>query len=369
MRARGKLVAGLSLVVAVGIAGSGCAVPESAVPPVATTSAFVVPTADPAAVGGSDFGPGPYRVEATIAVGENPRSVAIDPETRKAYVAQFAESADQQSVSVIDTRTRRVTAEIPVGRVYPSSPQSIAVDPLTHLVYLVCGNGAGQVLVIDPDSGTVTAVIESGGDPRAIVVDAPRRTLYVANRFSGTVTVIDTVTRSVLATIPVGGRPEALAVDPTTHDLWIASGSAVSVVDSETYAVSSRILMREAPLSIAIDVRSRTAYVTNSDTNSVSLIDTGSRRQTGEVSLGVRGRAMTAIVDPTAHTVYLTSGVFRTVTMIDTRSRTVTAMRNSGITASNKYGSEVFGAAVDPVSGHLYVTNRNADQIEVIAHE
>lgn len=302
-----------------------------------------------------------------MAVGANPRSVAIDPDTRRAYVAHYVDSAGEQSVSVIDTRTHVVIAEIPVGRAFPDKPQSIAVDPVTHLVYLVSGNSAGKVLVIDPDSRAVTATIEFAGDPTAVVVDPSRSSLYVGNRFSRTVTVIDTVTRSVVATIPVSGWPSGLAVDPATHDLWVVSGAEVSVIDSATTTVRTTIRIGDDPAYIAIDPETRTAYVTHSDGNSVSLIDTVSRTPAGSVSLGERGHAFAAVVDPAVHTVYLTGTVFQTVTMIDTRTRTVTAVRSSGITRAARFGSDTHGAAVDPASHYLYVTNENTGQIEVIA--
>ncbi|WP_416382149.1 hypothetical protein [Nocardia higoensis] len=290
----------------------------------------------------------------------------MDPETHEAYVAHYADSTADQSVSVIDTHTRAVTATIPVGQVFPDSPQSIAVDPVTHLVYLVCGNSAGELLVISPDSRTVTARIDVGGDPAALVVDPVRSTVYVANQFSRTVTAVDTVTRAVVATIPVDGHPTGLTVDPSTHHLWVVSGDDVSVIDPETYTVSTTIRIDEDPKFIAIDPQQRTAYVTHYEGNSVSLIDTVSRTRTGSVSLGERGHAFAAVVDPTAHTVYFTGGVFQIVTMIDTFTREVTAVRLSGITPSTEYGSKTWGAAVDPATHHLYVTNENAGQIEVI---
>ncbi len=364
-----KLIAVLSLGVAAAVAVSGCGatVPAASLPtttaPTTTTTAI-----DPATVGGSRIGPGPYKVEATVAVGANPRSVAIDPELRRAYVAHYVESAAEQSVSVIDIRTQTVIAEIPVGQVFPAKPQSIAVDPVTHLVYLVCGNSAGKVLVIDPDTQSVTATIEFDGDPAAVVVDPSRSTLYVGNRFSRTVTVIDTVTRAIVATIPVNGNPSGLAVDPATHHLWVVSGDGVSVIDSASSTSSATIRVGDEPAYIAIDPETRTAYVTHSDGNSVSLIDTVSRTPAGSVSLGDRGRAYAAVVDPVVHTVYLTGTVFQTVTMIDTLTRTVTAVRSSGITPYARFGSDTHGAAVDPIAHYLYVTNEDTRQIEVIAH-
>ncbi|MGV9822073.1 hypothetical protein [Nocardia xishanensis] len=43
-------------------------------------------------------------------------------------------SGEDQTVYVIDTGTRSVTANIPVG-VYSSEIQPMVVDPVTHLVY------------------------------------------------------------------------------------------------------------------------------------------------------------------------------------------------------------------------------------------
>lgn len=370
MRSKRRLFVGATFAVAAVIAVSGCAASAPVATPVSpsTTTVPAPTTTDPATVGGSDFGPGPYRVEATVTVGESPTSIAIDPETGRAFVARYAEGAATQSVSVIDTRTHSHSGDIPVGQVFPSGPQSIAVDTDTHLVYLVGGNSAGQVLVIDPDRESVTAIIETDGDPVAVVVDALRHTLYVANRFSRSVTVVDTATRATVATIPVDGSPSGLAVDPDTHHLWVASEAGVSVVDAGTHTVSTTVQVGGDPGHIAIDPQTRTAFVTHPAENWVSLVDTTSRTRVAAVSLGVRGRAFAAVVDPVAHTVYLTGGAFDVVTMIDTSTREVTAARYSGITRTTPYGSETLGAAVDPVSHLLYVTNENSGRIEVIAH-
>lgn len=91
MHSRTELIAGIGLAVAVGVFVSGCTAPRAATP-LSTTTAAAPTTTDPATVGGSRIGPGPYRVEATVAVGENPRSVAIDPGAHKAYVAHYADS-------------------------------------------------------------------------------------------------------------------------------------------------------------------------------------------------------------------------------------------------------------------------------------
>ena len=57
-------------------------------------------------------GPGPYRVTATVHVGNYLSGVAVDPGTHTVYVAHQLDG----TVSVIDASTHTVTATVPVGR-------------------------------------------------------------------------------------------------------------------------------------------------------------------------------------------------------------------------------------------------------------
>ena len=66
-------------------------------------------------------------VVATIAVGDGPYAVAVDPAGTRAYVANLFSN----NVSVIDTATNTVVATIPVG----NSPYAVAVHPAGTRVY------------------------------------------------------------------------------------------------------------------------------------------------------------------------------------------------------------------------------------------
>jgi YVTN family beta-propeller protein len=77
-------------------------------------------------------------VAPAIAVGPSPQTVAVDPGINAVYVANSGDN----SVSVIDSRTRSVTQTIPVGK------NPLPVDPDSHTVYV--GNfGDKTVSVIE----------------------------------------------------------------------------------------------------------------------------------------------------------------------------------------------------------------------------
>jgi YVTN family beta-propeller protein len=75
----------------------------------------------------------------SILVGRSPQAIAVDPDIRAVYVA----NRDDNTVSVIDSVTRVVTATIPVGQ----GPRALAVDPATHCVYTVnCDDSTVSVI-------------------------------------------------------------------------------------------------------------------------------------------------------------------------------------------------------------------------------
>jgi YVTN family beta-propeller protein len=96
-------------------------------------------------------------VTATVAVGENPAAVAVDPSLHTAYVANLG-----GTVSVINEATNAVTATVPVG----ADPDGVAVDPTSHTAYVANGGGS-TVSVISATRPTPVATVTSSRNPSA----------------------------------------------------------------------------------------------------------------------------------------------------------------------------------------------------------
>lgn len=345
MRSSTRLVGGIGLVV--GLTVSGCALSKPAAnQPETLTTSTVSPTRDPAANPYyKNVGSGPYRLAANLTVAEDPVGVAVDSARQRVYVA----SGSGRSVAVIDSRTRAVVDTIEVDG-YPTSLQSIAVDPVTHLVFVIIAGGSGNMLVIDPERGEVIDSVPSGGDPDAIAVDGDRRRIYVTNDYYKTVTAIDADTREIVATIPIGGSAVALAIDPATHRVFVPYENNVTVIDPETHVVISNIPIEGSGYGIAIDPATRSAYVTSFHGGPVTIIGTGSLAVTGTVAVQSEA-SMAAAIDAGTGTVFLTSGAFDSVTMIDTETREITASRRM-----EHDDTGTWGIAVDPATHDVYVT-------------
>jgi YVTN family beta-propeller protein len=101
-------------------------------------------------------------------------------------------------------------AEVPVG----IDPRSVAVDPAGRLAFVTNG-ASGTVSVVSlagENRYAVVAEIPVGSEPRGCTLTPNATRLFVANYTDGTVSVVDTASLSVLSTVPVGGHPIALAI-------------------------------------------------------------------------------------------------------------------------------------------------------------
>jgi len=94
--------------------------------------------------------------------------------------------------------------------------------------------------------------------------------------------VISTAANTVVATVPVvsgsyNSGPVAVAITPDGAFAYVANSasSTVSVINISTNTVIATIPVGSQPQGVAITPDSHFAYVTNEISNSVSVIDTG----------------------------------------------------------------------------------------------
>ena len=234
--------------------------------------------------------------------GDGPTAVVADPATHTVY----ANDREQNTVSVIDTSAcnasrlsgcSRTWPTIPVG----SSPQSNAFDPLTHTLY-VNNRNEGTLSVVDTAAcnATVTTGCAQtppktavGGFPQQIAVDPVTDTAYVANGDDGTVSVVNGAICNgadtsgcghTWPTVTVGGSPQAIALDPLTNTIYVTNtdDNTVSVIDGSTCdgadtsgcgQTPPTVAVGTAPRAVGIDTTTDTVYVGNRDDGTVSVID------------------------------------------------------------------------------------------------
>ena len=109
-------------------------------------------------------------VVARLAVGTDPRRVAITPDGAFAYVANFGSN----NVSVIETCTNTLVAAIPVA----ASAHGVAVTPDGASVYVTNAGAPGSVSnlvsVISTATNTVVATVTVGLSPFGVAMGVRR---------------------------------------------------------------------------------------------------------------------------------------------------------------------------------------------------
>ena len=163
-------------------------------------------TTPPPEVTGPPAPPTPSR----LATPSRSTSIALTSDDRFVILA----NRETNSVAVIEVRdpqgndvANKVT-EIAVGQ----EPRYVAVSPDDREIY-VSNTVSGTVSVISlSGTGGVVSDIPVGTEPRAIAVTPNGTRLYVANHTDGTVSVIDVAARQVSQTVQVGGNPAAIAI-------------------------------------------------------------------------------------------------------------------------------------------------------------
>ncbi len=169
---------------------------------------------------------------AEVAVGQDPRAVAILPDDSKAYVTNGASST--VTVLKLSGNDYRILAEIPVG----TEPRGVAVSPNGTRVF-VANHTQGTVSVIDPSTDTVLSEIDLGGNPYGIGVsndgdqDDADEFVYVTQFFAevnpaGGGEGFDDARQGVIHTFPVVGDnpPAKVTLAPMAESGFTADRTA-----------------------------------------------------------------------------------------------------------------------------------------------
>ena len=183
---------------------------------------------------------------------------------------------------------------------------------------------------------------------------------YVANQFFGTVSVIDTATNTVTATITVGDRPvrgggQSGWHPRLRHQRYLERGVGDQHGDQHGDRGDHR---RRPPATAWRSAPDGTrAYVTNFNSNTVSVINTATNTVIATIPVGSGPQGVA--VSPDSTRAYVTNFNSNTVSVINTATNTVIAMTPVGSAPSGVAVAEIDSIApsvtlVTPAQGAVY---------------
>ncbi|MCJ2034509.1 YncE family protein [Methylobacterium sp. J-068] len=181
-------------------------------------------------------------LEETVAVGKEPAALVLDRRGRL-YVAD----RESRQVSVIDTATMARVAVVPVG----AAPFALGLNPAEDRLY-VANVRSGDVSVIDTATRKAVATFAVGGMPYGVAVSPDGGRVLVTNQQAGTLVVLDARDGTTRATVPVGRYPEGVAVAGAQAYVANWFSDSVSVVDLTSLRETARIAVPDGPRSLAV---------------------------------------------------------------------------------------------------------------------
>jgi len=154
---------------------------------------------------------------------------------------------------------------------------------------------------------------------------------------------------TVVATITVGTSPESVAIDPAGTFAYVTNTNSASVskINLATDTVVATITVGSSPRGVAIDPAGTFAYVTNLGSRSISKIDLAGDTVVATITVGISPRGVA--INPAGTFAYVTNANSASVSKINLATDTVVAT----ITV----GSSPYAVAINPAGTFAYVTN------------
>jgi YVTN family beta-propeller protein len=352
----------------------------------------------------------------TVPAGVAPANLAVDTATNTMYVADTQDGGPvhEGTVAVVNGATCDASHPsgcasqkpplVTVGR----DPIGLAVDQRTHSVFITNSlDDTVSVLNAAACNGTHASgctrrppTIAVAGAPAWAVIDAARRTMYVADSVSNNVAVLSDLTctaqapfgcRHPVQTVPAGRFPNAAATDQRYHTVYVGDWGTlnppftVSMIDTTVCNAADhggcarppRTLPGYGlPFSIAANQRTNTVYVASSGPLQVigaatcNVRTTAGCHHTAKVPAG----GFAVAVDPSTDTIY-TANAHRNgsgyISVIDGRhcnaaDITGCVTQTAATTPRVRVGHYPGGLAIDPADHTVYVTNIGEHTVSVI---
>lgn len=204
----------------------------------------------------------------------------FSPNGNEVWTSQMQASG---AVVVLNASTLREQTRIAVG----AEPAEVTFDGIGRYAFVANG-GSDTVSVIDVESKSVVRTIAVGDNPVGAWQGA-NGIAYVDNETSMTLTAIDTSTLEIVGTFDLGFMPGMVALGPDGR-VWVTDADAGRIVrfNPTTRAQVDAASTGAGAHGIAFDGAGATAYVSNQNAGTVSVLDVASLATRATIPVGAK---------------------------------------------------------------------------------
>lgn len=233
-----------------------------------------------------------------VKIGEYPHEIVPSLDGKTLFVSnngilwmQYAGEGGN-TIAIIDRKTRAKRDDIDLGN--NRRPHGIAVHPKTGQLVITTENPDGLVLV-DPVAKKVLRRFDvKGEDPHMVLFDAPGEWAYVSNSTSGTVAAIQIATGKT-ELIPTGKRPQGGVLSPDGKTIFLtnADSNTISLIETAQRKVVGEIKTGGGPNRVAITPDGKTLVYSLGAAHAAAFADVATRKELQQVKLSGQPLSLT----------------------------------------------------------------------------
>lgn len=239
---------------------------------------------------------------AGVKVGTHPHEIVLSPDQRHLYVSDngilwMTEPGEGgNTLSVIDLQQRRRSGVISLGAY--RRPHGMDLDAKSGRLVVTIENPDG-LLLVDPVKRQVLRKYEvQGADPHMVLFGPGAQWAYVSNTASSAVAAVHLESGRVKL-IPTGARPQGAVLSRDGKLLYVtcSDGNSISIIDTGKNEPVGVIATGKGPGRVALAPDGATLVYNLQPGEAVGFADIASRRETKVVPLGGRPLSLTLSAD------------------------------------------------------------------------
>jgi len=244
---------------------------------------------------------------AGVPVSVHPHEIVFSHDKRRLYVSDNGvlwmtdPGEGGNTISILDVARRAKIDEISLGRF--RRPHGMDVDPKTGRLAVTVEHPPG-LLLVDPEARKVLRSYDTQGTmPHMVLLTPGAEWAYVSNSGTHTIAAVHLPSGEVKL-IPTDARPQGGARSLNGRILYITNsdGNSISILDSARQDRIGVILVGKQPGRMALTPDGKTLVYNLQGDNAVGFADVASRRQTAVVPIG--GRSLSLTMSPDGKLVY-----------------------------------------------------------------
>jgi YVTN family beta-propeller protein len=237
--------------------------------------------------------------------------------------------------------------------------------------FILTLNREPNISVIDPLSGfggsklyTLVALQEAGED---WVMTSDKKRLFVSMPAANKVAAIETRSWKVVSNIDAGVKPTRMVLQNDNKYLWVSNegtDSGVTVIDTVSGKIAATIKTGRGPHEIAFTNNDSTAFVTNKDEGTLSIIDI--RKLAVVKSIVIGAQPVSLAFSPLSQTVYVANEGDGTITAVDGQRFEITARMKAepGLKSIRvEPRQHRFGFAVNSAKNMVYIFDTASNRL------